>query len=152
MGLAAAAAGGGREPMAVDPSSSGALGPDAAMAVLTEDPSKLAAPIKDIKDKWKLLPAFLQVPGLETPGLGAGRSATRAGPMQCLDGLAQRAHLARSALLPGGARLGVRVPMQRRPRPSSVAVSPSGCGWAEWQSTCGLPPATNPMPQQLAPP
>ncbi|KIY98344.1 hypothetical protein MNEG_9615, partial [Monoraphidium neglectum] len=60
MGLAAAAAGGGREPMAVDPSSSGALGPDAAMAVLTEDPSKLAAPIKDIKDKWKLLPAFLQ--------------------------------------------------------------------------------------------
>lgn len=46
----------GETPMGVDV-------PDA-MACLTDDPSKLTAPIKDIKDKWKLLPAFLQVRGL----------------------------------------------------------------------------------------
>lgn len=37
------------------------LDPSDAMAVLTADPSKLSSPIKDIKDKWQLLPAFLQV-------------------------------------------------------------------------------------------
>lgn len=64
MGLAAAAAGaGGAAPMDIDKggAAEAPLGPDAAMACLTSDPSKLSAPIKDIKDKWKLLPAFLQV-------------------------------------------------------------------------------------------
>ncbi|GBF89068.1 DNA-directed RNA polymerase subunit 2 [Raphidocelis subcapitata] len=37
---------------------------DDAMASLTAEPDKLSAPIKDIRDKWKLLPAFLQVRGL----------------------------------------------------------------------------------------
>ena len=29
--------------------------------VLYSDPSKLTEPIKDVQDKWKLLPAFLKV-------------------------------------------------------------------------------------------
>lgn len=35
-----------------------------AMAALTADPDKLSAPIKDVADKWRLVPAFLQVRGL----------------------------------------------------------------------------------------
>jgi len=35
-----------------------------AMACLTADPSQIDKPIKDVRDKWQLLPAFLQVRGL----------------------------------------------------------------------------------------
>ena len=38
--------------------------PAVKMGTLTEPIDKLAAPIKEIKDKWKLLPAFLEVKGL----------------------------------------------------------------------------------------
>ena len=34
------------------------------MGTLNEPIEKLAAPIKEIKDKWKLLPSFLEVKGL----------------------------------------------------------------------------------------
>ena len=34
------------------------------MGSLNEPIEKLAAPIKEIKDKWKLLPSFLEVKGL----------------------------------------------------------------------------------------
>lgn len=44
--------------------SGGALSSDAMAALMAGDPASLAAPIKDAKDKWRLLPAFLQVRGL----------------------------------------------------------------------------------------
>ena len=37
-------------------------GIEAAHEVLHGDPALLTKPIKDIKDKWELVPAFLQVP------------------------------------------------------------------------------------------
>jgi len=47
-------------PMEVD----GSPGDGGVHELLTADPSKLTEPIKTIQDKYKLLPAFLQIRGL----------------------------------------------------------------------------------------